>query len=211
MKTCLTVLASIAFSFFLSSCCGDDKHCPAGDVKNFPAFPYSPGESITFRDSSGHNIIVTLSNTYTTSNAETQTGICPGSLRTLRDCYSAVELVGTVYDPSNVLLSRQEQFAVQQSRPEEGSSKPVNLLLDAFFSANFSIANYQTETPDFSLLGTPLASYQTPYKTYTHVWTNTQPAPGQSSIIRKFVWTPKGRLLSFTLNNDTTTVFCVVE
>lgn len=211
MKRFIPILAFIPLAIYLSSCCTGDKQCPAGDPTKYPAFPYALGESLLFKDSAGQMLSVTFGSSYSSSPSSSHEGACHGSSRKVIECNSSVQLTGIVSDPSNLLTPLEKQFIVGQSRSEESGSKPVTLSVNAFGMVSFILFNYGMEQPTMHPPATPLSSYQTPYKSYSTVWTNTQYQPGNSVFIQKFVWSSTGRLISFSVHNDTTHLFHVVE
>lgn len=211
MKRVITILAFIPLAIYLSSCCTSDKQCPAGDPTSYPVFPYALGESLTFKDSAGQTLSVTFGSSYTTSPSTSHDGVCHGSSRKVIECHSDVQITGIVSDPSNLLTTLEKQFIVGQSRSEESGSKPVTLAVNAFGMVNFILFNYGTEQPTMNSQAIMLSSYQTPYKSYSNVWTNPPSQTGGSRFNQKLVWTAKGRLISFALHNDTTHLFHIVE
>lgn len=211
MKRFIAIIALMPLAIYLTSCCTSDKQCPAGDPSKYPAFPYALGESLTYKDSVGQTLRVTFGSSYITSPSSTHEGVCHGSSRKVIECHSDVQISGFVSDSSNLLTSLEKQFIIGQSRSEESGSKPVTLSVNAFGMIYYMMLNYGSEQPVMEPQAIALSSYQTPYKSYSNVWTNATVQTGNSRFIQKFVWNAKGRLISFSLRNDTTHVFHVVE
>lgn len=116
-----------------------------------------------------------------------------------------------VSDSSDVLLAQNEGFAVSINENDKVTTSPT-YKLTAFGTVEFIFYDYhETNRPQDAVIQ---ETYQTPYKTYNLVYIH-RPI-GSTAIYppyerNKFVVDSKGRLISFSINQDTLDMFHLVE
>jgi hypothetical protein len=199
----ITVLIIASLAWILASCCSDGKNCEAGNT-SLGTFPYAYGETLVFADSLDNRIYVKLANEPNGSTAYDLEGSCSTPRKELH-CESSISLNReTVTDSAGLLGVNQRFFYCSISK---GEGMPTSYALGAFGEAYFYINDYGSSNN--IPYATPLPSYSTPHHTYTNVYINTNSViPYQG---KRVVFTPSGRLISFTMGQDSTHFFYAVE
>jgi hypothetical protein len=194
---CFILLAEI-----LSSCCSDDKYCPAGNPEA-AGLPYTANETIQFADSAGHRIFIRMADEIKSSAAYQIDGSCSMPRKEMY-CGAHVSLSHASFtDSADIIPFRYRNLACSIDQSGDGN----DLWISGLGGSLVSIFKYGKDNIVYN--ATELAAYTTPFRTYTNVYRTVSVMPvGRKSIT---VFTLQGRLVSFTIPTDTTRVFYVVE
>lgn len=207
-KDYLQILVTILFAVYLASCCSKDQTCPAGDATE-NEFPYKLGEQLIFADSFGHVVKVKLANQLSKTAEYTVEGTC-GMPRKDLDCVASTSISDAGIEDSSGVLGNKTWFTCGIQKNDAAGRTMVSYYISAFGQVLVGLGNYNTEpTTDKNVVVLP--TYNTPYKTYTNVYSSLSVTSGSNVIKPKAVFTLKGQLISFTLNKDTTRFYYLVE
>lgn len=208
VRNILFCLIIMSCALYLAACCSKDQTCPAGDASE-NEFPYKLGEQLIFADSFGHVIKIKLSNQLTKTAEYTEEGSC-GMPRKDLNCVSSTNILHALIEDSSGVLGNKTSFSCGIYKIGVAGSSMVNYSLSAFGQLLVGLSNFNTEpTTDKNVVVLP--TYNTPYKTYTNVYSSMSATKGSNVIKPKAVFTLKGQLISFTLNKDTTRFYYLVE
>ncbi len=204
------ILFSFAISFF-SSCCSDDKVCPDGQITNFSALPYQPGQKITFKDSIGNTIEISLKTKISTSIGQSAKGNCNAFKKDLT-CDQSINLYADSINVSNnILAGYNKKFNVSLYKSDYSKNIEKFNFSGLLFNYDFYGSTYSDSISN-SKQYYQLTGYRTPYKLYSNVYVaKTDKLNNGQLNLRKFVVDNKGRLVSFSLSSDSLNLFHLVE
>jgi len=202
----ITAFAFASFAWILSSCCSDDKHCAAGSSA-LGTLPYTAGQTIVFADSADNKITVRLTDEPDASEAYTAESSC-SFMHKEEYCESSIGIrMKTISDSTGILTAQQRYFHATLSKAEEVGV--TGYSLGAFGGVNIGINDYGAANTVYNAI--QLDSFVTPFHTYTNVYVNDPIIlyPGMQG--KKYVFTRSGKLISFSIPQDSTHIFYLVE
>lgn len=208
---CITLIALGSAAWTLSSCCSKDKNCVAANA-SVATFPYKQGQELAFADTAGNTVSMRLADNLILSPAYTVDGSC-NAMKKENDCHLSAELRSqAITDTAGVVPPGQRLFQcmIDQTTGETYKSPVTLYSLSLFGAPVVMITQYGSDNTVSGSVQIP--AYTTPYRTYSGVYTN-QPErnPRAPAYLKKFVFTNEGRLLSFSVGQDTSHIFYLVE
>lgn len=204
----LLLMVVLVGAFYLGSCCSEDTTCPAGGAIEAD-FPYKFNQVVKFADTLGNSITVRMSDKLSNSEEYIVDGSC-GVPRKDLDCSSSTTMQAVVVDSANILNGKKSFSAVIEKRQLPGDKIAIGYSLLAFGRSMSLIADYNSSNPTVTE-STVLTDYTTPYKTYTNVYETKSQVLGSVNYRNKTVFDKQGKLIAFTLDQDTTKFFYAVE
>jgi hypothetical protein len=203
------------FCFLAIVCaCKKTKMCGASSLDQFPAFPYSPGQKIIFRDTLQNEITVTMNSQYEMSSAYELTLTSSLNVST-GDKYCGAQIVlnsvnGTSTD--SLFNPKSANLRIDFEKFTEGPDKDytsfsVGGVFNMFIIGTIANNGVYTFENNSTI---PVSTYTTPFKTYKNIFAN-KPSTSPSHSWRRLFFDGKGKIISFNIQKDTLRTYYLVE